>query len=104
MSLTWLSAPFLFNPVGFSWTKAVDDWKEWNKWIRQQGRLGIHQDKIWHSWWYNEQAHLRQSSLGSRFAEILISLRFFIYQHGLVYHLDITQQSKNLLVISFHGL
>jgi hypothetical protein len=22
----------------------------------------------------------------------------------LVYHLDITQQSKNLLVISFHGL
>ncbi|WJX95003.1 hypothetical protein P8452_76369 [Trifolium repens] len=33
-----------------SWTKAVDDWKEWNKWIRQQGRLGIHQDKIWHSW------------------------------------------------------
>ena len=101
MSLTWLCAPFLFNPAGFSWTKAVDDWKEWNKWIRQQGGLGIHQDKSWHSWWYDEQTHLRRSSLGSRFAEILLSLRFFIYQYGLVYHLDITQQSKNLLVYVF---
>ncbi|CAL5187239.1 unnamed protein product [Lathyrus oleraceus] len=101
MSLTWLCAPFLFNPAGFSWTKAVDDWKEWNKWIRQQGGLGIHQDKSWHSWWYDEQAHLRRSSLGSRFSEILLSLRFFIYQYGLVYHLDITQQSKNLLVYVF---
>ncbi|XP_012567622.1 putative callose synthase 8 [Cicer arietinum] len=72
MSLTWLCAPFLFNPAGFSWTKAVDD--------------------------YDEQAHLRRSSLGSRIAEILLSLRFFIYQYGLVYHLDITQNSKNLLV------
>jgi callose synthase len=104
MSLTWLCAPFLFNPAGFSWTKAVDDWKEWNKWIRQQGGLGIHQDKSWHSWWYDEQAHLRRSSLGSRFAEILLSLRFFIYQYGLVYHLDITQQSKNLLVYVFSWL
>ncbi|GAU28412.1 hypothetical protein TSUD_54640 [Trifolium subterraneum] len=104
MSLTWLCAPFLFNPAGFSWTKAVDDWKEWNKWIRQQGGLGIHQDKSWHSWWYDEQAHLRRSSLYSRFAEILLSLRFFIYQYGLVYHLDITQQSKNLLVYVFSWL
>ncbi|XP_057451528.1 putative callose synthase 8 isoform X2 [Lotus japonicus] len=101
MSLTWLCAPFLFNPAGFSWTKAVDDWKEWNKWIRQPGGLGIHQDKSWHSWWYDEQAHLRRSSLASRFTEILLSLRFFIYQYGLVYHLDISHHSKNFLVYVF---
>lgn len=98
MSLTWLCAPFLFNPAGFSWTKTVDDWKEWNKWIRQQGGIGIHQDKSWHSWWHDEQAHLRWSGLGSRLTEILLSLRFFIYQYGLVYHLDISQHSKNFLV------
>ncbi|WVZ01078.1 hypothetical protein V8G54_027147 [Vigna mungo] len=98
MSLTWLCAPFLFNPAGFSWTKTVDDWKEWNKWIRQQGGIGIQQDKSWHSWWYDEQTHLRWSGLASRITEILLSLRFFIYQYGLVYHLDISQHSKNFLV------
>ncbi|KAK4256006.1 hypothetical protein QN277_008927 [Acacia crassicarpa] len=98
MSLTWLCAPFLFNPAGFSWTKTVDDWKEWNKWIRQQGGIGIHQDKSWHSWWDDEQAHLRRSGLRSRLMEILLSLRFFIYQYGLVYHLDISQHSKDFLV------
>ncbi|KAJ7948849.1 Callose synthase-like protein [Quillaja saponaria] len=98
MSITWLFAPFLFNPSGFLWGTIVDDWKDWNKWIKQQGGIGVQQDKSWHSWWDDEQAHLRRSGLGSRLIEILLSLRFFIYQYGLVYHLDITQQSKNFLV------
>jgi callose synthase len=94
-----LCAPFLFNPVGFGSTKAVDDWKEWNKRIRQQGGLGIHQDKVGIL-----DGMMNKLIFVIKFAEILLSLRFFIYQYGLVYHLDITQQSKNLLVISFHGL
>lgn len=98
MSITWLSAPFLFNPSCFSWGKVVDDWKDWNKWIRQQGGIGVQQDKSWYSWWIEEQAHLRHSGLGSRLVEIILSVRFFLYQYGLVYHLDISQQSKNVLV------
>lgn len=98
MSITWLFAPFLFNPSGFSWGKIVDDWKDWNKWIRVQGGIGIQQDKSWQSWWLDEQAHLLRSGFGARLLEILLSLRFFIYQYGLVYHLDISQQSKNFLV------
>ncbi|KAL5736702.1 hypothetical protein ACOSQ2_031490 [Xanthoceras sorbifolium] len=98
MSITWLFAPFLFNPSGFSWDKIVDDWKDWNKWIKQQGGIGIQQDKSWQSWWNDEQTHLRHSGLCARLFEILLSLRFFIYQYGLVYHLDISQQSKNFLV------
>ncbi|XP_059662797.1 putative callose synthase 8 [Cornus florida] len=98
MSLTWLFAPFLFNPSGFNWGKIVDDWKDWNKWIKQQGGIGIHQDKSWQSWWNHEQAHLRHSGLISRLIEIFLSLRFFIYQYGLVYHLDISGQNKNFIV------
>ncbi|CAK9183259.1 unnamed protein product [Ilex paraguariensis] len=98
MSLTWLFAPFLFNPSGFNWGKIVDDWKNWNKWIKQQGGIGIQQDKSWQSWWNDEQAHLRHSGLSSRLIEIIISLRFFIYQYGLVYHLDISGQNKNFIV------
>lgn len=98
MSMTWLFAPFLFNPSGFDWGKIVDDWKDWNKWIVQQGGIGIQQDKSWQSWWYDEQDHLRHSGLGSRLIEILLSLRFFLYQYGLVYHLDISRQNKNFIV------
>ncbi|XP_023524660.1 putative callose synthase 8 isoform X2 [Cucurbita pepo subsp. pepo] len=98
MSITWLFAPFLFNPSGFSWAKIVDDWKEWNKWIKQQGGIGVQQDRSWQSWWDDEQAHLRHSGLVSRLIEVLLSLRFFIYQYGLVYHLDISQHSSNFLV------
>ncbi|KAK3424620.1 hypothetical protein EUGRSUZ_F01403 [Eucalyptus grandis] len=98
MSITWLSAPFLFNPSGFIWDKIVDDWKDWNKWINVQGGIGVQPDKSWESWWYEEQAHIHHSGLSSRLIEILLSLRFFLYQYGLVYHLDISQQSKNFLV------
>ncbi|THG01315.1 hypothetical protein TEA_002807 [Camellia sinensis var. sinensis] len=98
MSLTWLFAPFFFNPSGFDWGKIVDDWKDWNKWINQQGGIGIQEDKSWQSWWNDEQAHLRHSRLSSRLIEILLSLRFFIYQYGLVYHLDISGKSKNFIV------
>ncbi|GAV78689.1 Glucan_synthase domain-containing protein/FKS1_dom1 domain-containing protein [Cephalotus follicularis] len=98
MSISWLFAPFLFNPSGFTWEKIVDDWKDWNKWIKQQGGIGIQQDKSWYSWWNDEQAHLCRCGLGARLIEMLLSLRFFMYQYGLVYHLDITQQSKNFLV------
>ncbi|KAF8408909.1 hypothetical protein HHK36_004979 [Tetracentron sinense] len=98
MLTTWLFAPFLFNPSGFNWGKIVDDWTDWNKWIKQQGGIGVRQDKSWESWWDDEQAHLRHSGLSARLFEIFLSLRFFIYQYGLVYHLDISQENKNFLV------
>ncbi|KAL0399594.1 UNVERIFIED_CONTAM: putative callose synthase 8 [Sesamum radiatum] len=98
MSMTWLFAPFLFNPSGFNWGKIVDDWKDWNKWIKQQGGIGIPQDKSWQSWWIEEQSHLLHSGITSRLIELLLSLRFFLYQYGLVYHLDISGQNKNFIV------
>ncbi|XP_042020484.1 putative callose synthase 8 isoform X2 [Salvia splendens] len=98
MSLTWLFAPFLFNPSGFDWGKIVDDWKDWNKWIKQQGGIGIPQDKSWQSWWIEEQAHLLHCGIASRLIEFILSIRFFLYQYGLVYHLDISGQNKNFVV------
>ncbi|PIA33973.1 hypothetical protein AQUCO_03900091v1 [Aquilegia coerulea] len=98
MSATWLFAPFLFNPSGFDWGKILDDWADWNKWIKNQGGIGVQQDKSWESWWKDEQAHLRHCGLHARIIEILLSLRFFIYQYGMVYHLDISKENKNFLV------
>ncbi|CAN6237754.1 unnamed protein product [Urochloa humidicola] len=95
--LTWLFAPFLFNPSGFEWAKIVDDWSDWNKWISNRGGIGVSPDKSWESWWEVEQEHLKYSGTIGLFVEIILAVRFFIYQYGLVYHLRITGD-KSILV------
>ncbi|KAG8070458.1 hypothetical protein GUJ93_ZPchr0006g42597 [Zizania palustris] len=84
--------------AGFSWHKIVEDWVDWTRWMRNQGGIGVQPEKSWESWWNAENAHLHHSVLSSRILEVLLSLRFFIYQYGLVYHLKISQDSKNFLV------
>ncbi|KAJ7957436.1 Callose synthase [Quillaja saponaria] len=100
---TWLFAPFLFNPSGFEWQKIVDDWTDWNKWISNRGGIGVPPEKSWESWWEEEQEHLHHSGKRGIIAEILLSLRFFIYQYGLVYHLSITK-NKSFLVYGISWL
>ncbi|KAE8718759.1 Callose synthase 4 [Hibiscus syriacus] len=95
---TWLFAPFLFNPSGFEWQKIVDDWTDWNKWINNRGGIGVLSEKSWESWWEEEQEHLQYSGMRGIIAEILLALRFFSYQYGLVYHLHITRKTQNFLV------
>ncbi|CAH2068686.1 unnamed protein product [Thlaspi arvense] len=95
---TWLFAPFLFNPSGFEWQKIVDDWTDWNKWISNKGGIGVLPEKSWESWWEQEQEHLWHSGKRGIAVEILLALRFFIYQYGLVYHLTITNSTQSILV------
>uniref|UniRef100_A0A0E0AEQ0 1,3-beta-glucan synthase n=1 Tax=Oryza glumipatula TaxID=40148 RepID=A0A0E0AEQ0_9ORYZ len=98
---TWLFAPFLFNPSGFEWQKIVDDWTDWNKWISNRGGIGVAPTKSWESWWEKEQEPLRYSGKRGTFLEILLALRFFVYQYGLVYHLNITKHTRSVLVYCF---
>ncbi|XVF20923.1 hypothetical protein REPUB_Repub12eG0045600 [Reevesia pubescens] len=95
---SWLFAPFIFNPSGFEWQKTVNDWTDWKRWMGIHGGVGIQPEKSWESWWDEEQEHLRYTSIRGRVLEILLALRFFIYQFGIVYHLDIAHHSKSLLV------
>ncbi|CAL0316283.1 unnamed protein product [Lupinus luteus] len=101
---TWLYAPFLFNPSGFEWQKIVDDWTDWNKWISIQGGIGVPPEKSWESWWEEEQEHLQYSGMRGIIGEILLSLRFFIYQYGLVYHLNFVKKTKSFLVYGISWL
>ncbi|XP_050252355.1 callose synthase 1-like isoform X2 [Quercus robur] len=95
---TWLFAPFLFNPSGFEWQKIVDDWANWNKWISNQGGIGVPPKESWESWWENEQEYLRYCGKSGVIVEILLALSFFIYQYGLLYHLNITKKTKSFRV------
>ncbi|PPD67609.1 hypothetical protein GOBAR_DD35518 [Gossypium barbadense] len=95
---SWLFAPFIFNPSGFEWQKTVNDWTDWKWWMGIRGGVGIQPENSWESWWDEEQEHLRYTSIRGRVLEILLALRFFVYQYGIVYHFDIAHHSRSLLV------
>ncbi|XP_062105737.1 callose synthase 7-like [Humulus lupulus] len=101
---SWLFAPFVFNPSGFDWQKTVDDWTDWKRWMGNRGGIGISPDKSWESWWDEEQEHLKHTDFRGRVLEILLAFRFFIYQYGIVYHLDIAHHIKTLLVYGLSWL
>ncbi|KAG5138789.1 hypothetical protein JHK82_023520 [Glycine max] len=96
---TWLFAPFLFNPSGFEWQKIVDDWTDWNKWISNRGGIGVLPEKSWESWWEEEQEHLQYSGMRGIIVEILLSLRFFIYQYGLTVSVGRRKFSANFQLV-----
>ncbi|XP_020081166.1 callose synthase 7-like, partial [Ananas comosus] len=101
---SWLFAPFLFNPSGFEWEKTVNDWVDWKKWMGNRGGIGIAVESSWESWWEGEQGHLRSMSARGLLLEIILDLRFLIYQYGIVYHLHIAHHSRSILVYALSWL
>ena len=96
--ISWLFGPFIFNPSGFEWQKIVDDWDDWKKWISSHGGIGVPANKSWESWWDEEQEHLQHTGFMGRIWEIVLSLRFFIYQYGIVYHLHVANGDTGIMV------
>ncbi|XP_078151052.1 callose synthase 7-like [Carex rostrata] len=101
---SWLFAPFAFNPSCLEWQKTVDDWTDWLKWMGNQGGIGIQPNLSWESWWEEEQEHLKTTSIRGRILEILLSLRFLIYQYGIVYHLHIVHGNREIWVYAVSWL
>ncbi|KAJ3695664.1 hypothetical protein LUZ60_001041 [Juncus effusus] len=101
---SWLFAPFVFNPSCFEWQKTVDDWTDWRKWMGNLGGIGISAELSWESWWGDEQEHLKTTSIRGRILEVILALRFLIYQYGIVYHLNIAHESKSILVYALSWL
>ncbi|KAK9150881.1 hypothetical protein Syun_009190 [Stephania yunnanensis] len=101
---SWLFGPFVFNPSGFEWQKTVDDWTDWKKWMGNRGGIGIQAERSWESWWNSEHDHLRHTDIRGQVLEIILALRFLIYQYGIVYHLSIAHKSKNILVYGLSWL
>ena len=101
--VSWLFAPFIFNPSGFEWQKIVDDWDDWTKWTSSRGGIGVPAIKSWESWWDEEQEHLQHTGFLGRFWEIVLSLRFFLYQYGIIYRLHATDGNKSIIVSVFAG-
>eukprot|EP00262_Sarcandra_glabra_P021935 TRINITY_DN9468_c0_g4_i1.p1 TRINITY_DN9468_c0_g4~~TRINITY_DN9468_c0_g4_i1.p1 ORF type:complete len:1053 (+),score=151.44 TRINITY_DN9468_c0_g4_i1:292-3159(+) len=95
---SWVMAPFVFNPSGFDWLKTVYDFDDFINWIWYRGGVFAKADQSWETWWYEEQDHLRTTGLWGKLLEIILDLRFFFFQYGIVYQLDITNGSTSILV------
>ncbi|BFG33465.1 hypothetical protein CerSpe_197390 [Prunus speciosa] len=96
MALSWLFAPYLFNPSGFEWQKIVEDFRDWTNWLLYRGGIGVKGEESWEAWWEEELAHIR--TFGGRIAETILSLRFFIFQYGIVYKLHVKGDDTSLTV------
>nr|XP_024357146.1 callose synthase 9-like isoform X3 [Physcomitrium patens] len=80
LALSWLYAPFIFNPSGFEWQKTVIDFEDWTNWLFHKGGIGDEGKKSWEIWWDEEQAHV-QTFRGRRFYEAIDSWRATYYNH-----------------------
>ncbi|KAF5735736.1 hypothetical protein HS088_TW15G01252 [Tripterygium wilfordii] len=96
MALSWLFAPYLFNPSGFEWQKTVEDFRDWTYWLLYRGGIGVRGEESWEAWWDEELAHIR--TMRGRIMETILSLRFFIFQYGIVYKLHLQGTDTSLTV------
>lgn len=63
-----------------------------------RGGIGVEGAKSWESWWDEEQEHLSFTGFRGRLIECILAMRFFLYQYGIIYHLNIVQSSNNLSI------
>eukprot|EP00250_Pteridium_aquilinum_P002231 c12424_g1_i2 orf=454-5787(+) len=98
LALSWILAPFLFNPSGFDWLKTVDDYDDFLDWIWYRGGISVKSDQSWEVWWNEEQEHLQSTGFWGKVLEIVLSLRFFFFQYGIVYQMSIAANSTSILV------
>ncbi|GLT35126.1 hypothetical protein SLA2020_096050 [Shorea laevis] len=96
--ISWIVAPFVFNPSGFDWLKTVYDFDDFMNWIWYRGSVFAKAEESWERWWYEEQDHLRTTGIWGKLLEIILDLRFFLFQYGIVYQLGIADHSTNIAV------
>nr|GEX66777.1 callose synthase 12-like [Tanacetum cinerariifolium] len=95
---SWIMAPFIFNPSGFDWLKTVYDFDDFMNWIWFRGGVFAKPEQSWEKWWSEEQDHLRATGIFGKLFEIILDLRFFFFQYGIVYQLGVAAGSKSIVV------
>lgn len=96
--ISWIMAPFVFNPSGFDWLKTVYDFDDFMNWIWFRGGVFAKPEQSWEKWWYEEQDHLRTTGILGKLMEVILDLRYFFFQYGIVYQLGITAGNTSILV------
>ncbi|MCO5596467.1 hypothetical protein L7F22_050530 [Adiantum nelumboides] len=114
LALSWVLGPFLFNTLGFDSLKLFRDFDDFWDWMWDKKAIKYKDAKQeeeetwekynanpkrgWHIWWDKEHEHLKNTGFWGAVLEIVLSLRFFFLQYGVVYQLNIADQHKSILV------
>ncbi|KAK1388894.1 1,3-beta-glucan synthase [Heracleum sosnowskyi] len=101
MVVSWIMAPFVFNPSAFDWLKLVYDFDDFMNWIWFRGSVFAKSEQSWERWWYEEQDHLKTTGFWGKVLEVILDLRFFFFQYGIVYQLGISSGSHSIIVYLF---
>ncbi|TKY71697.1 Callose synthase 11 [Spatholobus suberectus] len=96
--VSWIMSPFVFNPSGFDWLKTVYDFEDFMNWIWYPGGPFKKAEYSWETWWYEEQDHLKTTGIWGKLLEIILDLRFFFFQYGIVYQLGIAGGNTSIAV------
>ncbi|XP_057544238.1 callose synthase 11-like [Amaranthus tricolor] len=94
--VSWIMTPFVFNPSGFDWLKTVYDFEDFIIWIWYGSGVSTKAERSWETWWYEEHEHLQTTGLWGKLLEIILDLRFFFFQYGIVYQLNITADKTSI--------
>jgi len=77
----------------------VEDFDDWTGWLLYKGGVGVKGENSWESWWEEEQSHIQ--TLRGRILETILSLRFFIFQYGIVYKLNLTGSDTSFAIYGY---
>ena len=60
--------------------------------------MGTKAEESWEVWWNNHYDYLRTTGFWGKVVEVILSLRFFLIQYGVVYRLHIASNNKSIIV------
>ncbi|KAH7445830.1 hypothetical protein KP509_01G025800 [Ceratopteris richardii] len=98
LAISWILAPFLFNPFCLQTVNEFEDFQNW-LWCRRG--LLAKGNQSWEVWWNEEQDYLRTTGVWGKILEVILSCRFFLIQYGVVYRLHIAAKNKSIFVYLF---
>ncbi|RLN21239.1 hypothetical protein BBJ28_00013674, partial [Nothophytophthora sp. Chile5] len=79
IAATWMWAPFFFNPSGLDWDKVIEDYNDWQNWLKTTNDSA----DSWFGWWSNELEYLEHTTSGGRFNTAVRKTRFLAIAIGM---------------------
>lgn len=79
-SVSFMFAPFWFNPLSFEWGKVVEDYKKWMRWMSGTGGGGSHS---WEVWWREENEYISKVGFGQKLQFMMKPIFYTIIGVGI---------------------
>ena len=91
--VSWLFAPFWFNPLAFQWEKMVEDVGHFLDWMNRKEGDG---DRSWKAWWREEIAFLNDLNLERRLVVSVIACRHAVVGYALLHYVHASKTELSI--------